>query len=359
MTIKCRNEIKDLSPYMPGKPIEDVKKEYGLDEVIKLASNENPLGCSPDVLETIRSTDSLELYPDGNCTILKQELATKLNLDCKEIILTNGSDEMVDMLAKTFLNSGDEVIMSSVTFPRYNSVTTMMGAKSVVVPLKDWTYDLDSMFKEITDKTKFIWLCNPNNPTGTIFTEEELFKFLNSVPKNIIVVYDEAYNEYVTCDDYPHDTEKLLEKYPNLIIMRTFSKIYGLAALRIGYTLANKDIIESIERVRCPFNVNSIAQNAAIAALKDQEFVKKSYDMNIEGKKYLYEEFDKLGFDYPKTETNHIFVNVGQDAGFVFEELQKRGVIIRAFMDSYIRVTIGTMEQNKIFIEKLKEVLDK
>lgn len=359
MAIKCRNEIKDLSPYMPGRPIEDVKKEYGLDEVIKLASNENPLGCSPDVLETIRSTDSLELYPDGNCTVLKQELASKLNLDCEEILLTNGSDEMVDMLAKTFMSSGDEVIMSSITFPRYNSVTTMMGAKPVVVPLKDWTYDLDGMFKEITDKTKFIWLCNPNNPTGTIFTEEELFKFLDSVPEDIIVVYDEAYNEYVTRDDYPHDTEKLLKKYANIIIMRTFSKIYGLAALRVGYTLANKDIIENIERVRCPFNVNSIAQNAAIAALKDQDFVKKSYDMNIEGKKYLYEEFDKLGFDYEVTETNHIFVDIGEDASFVFEELQKRGVIIRPFMDSYIRVTIGTMEQNKTFIQKLKETLNK
>ena len=359
MTIKCRKEIEDLSPYMPGKPIEDVKKEYGLDDVIKLASNENPLGCSPNVLKEIRSTSSLELYPDGNCTELKQELAKKLNLDCKEIILTNGSDEMVDMLAKTFINTDDEVIMSDLTFPRYNSVTRMMGAKPVVVPLKSWTYDLDGMFKEITDRTKFIWLCNPNNPTGTIFTEEELFEFLDSVPKDIIVVYDEAYNEYVTRDDYPHNTEKLLKKYPNIIIMRTFSKIYGLAALRIGYTLANKDIIENIEKIRCPFNVNSIAQNAALAALKDQNFVKKSYNMNMEGKKYLYEQFDNLGFDYAPSETNHIFVNVNKDSGFIFEELQMRGVIIRPFMDSYIRVTIGTMEQNKIFIEKLKEVLNK
>lgn len=359
MSIKCREEIRGLSPYMPGRPIEDVKKEYGLDEVIKLASNENPLGCSADVLKTIRNTDSLELYPDGNCTALKEKLAKRLNLSCEEIILTNGSDEMVDMLAKTFINSGDEVIMSTLTFPRYNSVTTMMGAKPVVVPLKDWTYDLDGMFKEITDKTKFVWLCNPNNPTGTIFTEKELFKFLDSVPKDIIIVYDEAYREYVSRDDYPHDTEKLLKKYPNLIIMRTFSKVYGLAALRIGYTLASKEIIKDIEKIRCPFNVNSIAQNAAIAALNDQEFVNKSYNMNLEGKKYLYEQFDKLKLDYKATETNHIFINVGKDSDFVFEELQKRGVIIRPFMDSYIRVTIGTMEQNKVFIEKLKEVLSK
>ena len=359
MTIKCRDEICDLSPYVPGKPIADVKREYGLDEVIKLASNENPLGCSPTVLEKIRSTDSLEIYPDGNCTELKQELAAKLNLDCKEIILTNGSDEMLDMLAKTFMNSGDEVIMSSATFPRYFSVTTMMGAEPVIVPLKDWTYDLNGMFKAITDKTKFIWLCNPNNPTATMFTESELLEFLESVPKNIIVVYDEAYNEYVTRDDYPHNSEKLLKEYPNLIIMRTFSKIYGLAALRIGYTLANKSIVESIEKIRCPFNVNSIAQNAAIAALHDQEFVKKSYEMNKAGKEYLYDEFDALGFYYAPSETNHIFVNVEIDANFVFEELQRRGVIIRPIVDTYIRVTIGTPEQNKIFIEKLKEILNK
>lgn len=359
MTIKCRNEIKDLLPYVPGKPVADVQREYGLSEVIKLASNENPLGCSPSVLETIRKTTSLELYPDGNCTDLKQALSKKLDLDCSEIVLTNGSDEMVDMLAKTFMNSGDEVIMSTATFPRYLSVTTMMGAKPIIVPLKDWTYDLDGMFKAITPNTKFIWLCNPNNPTGTMFTEEELLKFLKSVPKDIIVVYDEAYNEYVTRDDYPRNTERLLKDYPNLIIMRTFSKIYGLAALRIGYTLANRDIVESIEKIRCPFNVNSIAQNAALAALEDQEFIKKSYDMNVEGKKYLYDEFDALGFYYAPSETNHIFVDVEKDANFVFEELQKRGVIIRPIVGTFIRTTIGTTEQNKVFINKLKEVLDK
>lgn len=357
MTIKCREEIKDLSPYVPGKPVEDVKKEYNLDDVIKLASNENPLGCSPDALEAVKNTNSLEFYPDGNCTELKLALAEKLDLDCKQIILTNGSDEMVDMLAKTFINSGDEVIMSSITFPRYFSVTQMMGAKSVIVPLKDWTYDLDGMFKAITEKTKFIWLCNPNNPTGTIFTEEALLKFLDGVPKDIIVVYDEAYNEYVNNRDFPKNSERLLEKYPNLLIMRTFSKIYGLAALRVGYTLANKDMVSDIEKIRCPFNVNSIAQNAALAALKDEDFVKRSFDMNLEGKNYLYKEFDSLGFEYAESETNHIFVNVGTESGFVFEELQKRGVIIRPFMEEYIRVTIGTMEQNEIFIDKLKEVL--
>lgn len=359
MTIKCRDEIKDLLPYMPGKPIEDVKAEYNISEVTKLASNENPLGCSPDALDTIRNTTSLELYPDGNCTALKKELSKRLDLSCEEIILSNGSDEMIDMLAKTFLNNDDEVIMSSVTFPRYFSVTQMMGAKSIIVPLKEWTFDLDGMFNALTDKTKLIWLCNPNNPTGTMFTEDELLKFLNSVPKNVIVVYDEAYNEYVTRDDYPRNTERLLKDYPNLIIMRTFSKIYGLAALRVGYTLANKNIVKSIEKIRCAFNVNSIAQNAALAALNDDDFVKKSYEMNIEGKKYLYKEFDQLGFEYAKTETNHIFVDVKEDAQFIFDELQKRGMIIRPFMDSYIRVTIGTPKQNEMFIKKLKEVLNK
>ncbi|KNF07979.1 histidinol phosphate aminotransferase apoenzyme [Gottschalkia purinilytica] len=360
MSITFREELKDLTPYQPGKPIDDVKREYGISDVIKLASNENPLGCSPKCIEAIKkAADSLAIYPDGNCTLLKESLSKKLNVTPKQIALSSGSDEMVDILAKTFISKDDEVILSSVTFPRYISTTKMMGGKPVIVPLEKWTYNLDGMLKALSDDTKLIWLCNPNNPTGTMFTEEKLLNFLSKVPKDVIVVYDEAYNEYVTSDEYPKNSIELLKKYDNLIILRTFSKIYGLASLRIGYTIANEEVIQNIDKVRAAFNVNSLAQAAALAALNDEEFIKKSYETNKEGKKYLYEEFNKLGLEYAQSETNHIFVNVEKDANEVYVELQKRGMIIRPIIDTWIRVSIGTSEQNAIFIKLLKEVLNK
>lgn len=358
--VKFREELKELKAYKPGKPIEDVKREYGLKEVIKLASNENPMGTSPKVVEKLKkAVENLAIYPDGNSTLLKEALAKKLNLNPNQILPSSGSDEMVDMISKTFVDKGDEVIMADITFPRYITTTIMMGGKPVVVPLKNLTYDLDGMLKKINKNTKLIWLCNPNNPTGTIFNENELLNFLEKVPEYIIVVYDEAYREYVTDENYPMNTLNLLNKYNNLIIMRTFSKMYGLAALRVGYTMASEEIINNINKIRGPFNVNKLAQIAAIEALNDEQFVKECYEINKSGKQYLYKEFDTLGLYYAPSETNHIFVNVDKDSNEVFVELQKRGMIIRPFHDNWIRVTIGTMEQNKLFIDLLKEVLKK
>lgn len=358
MTVKFRQELNELTAYKPGKPIEDVKREYGLTEVIKLASNENPLGCSPKAVEAVKkAADNLAIYPDGNTTLLKEVLANRLNLKPSQVLLSSGSDEMVDQIAKTFIDKNDEIIMADITFPRYISTTKMMGGIAKIVPLNDWTYDLDSMLLAITDKTKLIWLCNPNNPTGTMFSENKLLDFLKQVPKNIIVIYDEAYNEYVTNEDYPKNSINLLKDYPNLIVMRTFSKIYGLAALRVGYTMASEEIIHNINKIRGPFNVNTLAQVAALAALEDDEFIKKSYEINREGKEYLYKEFKSLNLKYAPSETNHIFVNVNKNANEVFVELQKRGMIIRPIVETWIRVTIGTMEQNKKFISLIKEVL--
>lgn len=358
MTVKFRQELNELTAYKPGKPIDDVKREYGLTEVIKLASNENPLGCSPKAVEAVKkAADNLAIYPDGNTTLLKEALANRLNLKPSQVLLSSGSDEMVDQIAKTFIDKNDEIIMADITFPRYISTTKMMGGTPKIVPLNDWTYDLDSMLLAITDKTKLIWLCNPNNPTGTMFSEDKLLNFLKQVPKNIIVIYDEAYNEYVTNEDYPKNSMNLLKNYPNLIVMRTFSKIYGLAALRVGYTMASEEIIHNINKIRGPFNVNTLAQVAALAALEDDEFIKKSYEINREGKEYLYKEFKSLDLKYAPSETNHIFVNVNKDANEVFVELQKRGMIIRPIVETWIRVTIGTMEQNKKFISLIKEVL--
>lgn len=358
MAISFREEIKDLTAYKPGKPIEDVKREYGLDEVIKLASNENPLGCSQKAIDAIMAAaNNLAIYPDGNITLLREALAKKTGLKPSQILPSSGSDEMVDQLSKTFINKGDEVIMADLTFPRYIATAKMMGGIPVIVPLKDLTYNLDGMLEAITDKTKLIWLCNPNNPTGTMFTKDKLMSFLQKVPKDIIVVYDEAYNEYVTRDDFPRNSVELLKDYPNIIILRTFSKIYGLAALRVGYTMASEEIIHNINKIRGPFNVNTLAQVAAIAALEDEDFIKKSYEVNKEGKAYLYENFDEMGLKYAPSETNHIFVNINKSSNDVFVELQKRGMIIRPFPGTWIRVTIGTMEQNQKLVQLMKEVL--
>lgn len=355
-----RNEIKDLAPYKPGRPIEDVKREYGLDKVVKLASNENPIGCSKKAKEALRkAAKNLAIYPDGNATLLKEAFAKKFNISVDEVLPSSGADEMIDTIAKTFIDKEDEVIMADVTFPRYIATTKMMGGIPKIVPLKDYTYDLDSMLKAITKRTKLIWICNPNNPTGTMITEEEIVKFLNQVPENVVVVYDEAYREYVTRDDFTRDSVKLVRKYPNVLAMRTLSKAYGLAGIRVGYTISNKEIIENLNKVRGPFNVNSLGQAAAIGALEDDDFVKEIYELNLEGKKYLYDELKKMDLSFPPTETNHIYLDVKKDAQEVFIEMQKKGVIIRPMGGTFIRVSIGTMEENKFFIKTLKEVLGK
>lgn len=360
MSITYRKELSGLEPYKPGKPIEDVKREYGLKRVVKLASNENPLGCSERIKEKIISSlDSLAIYPDGNATKLKEALSKKLDVHVDEILPSSGADEMIDLISKTLISPKDEAIMADITFPRYIATTKMMGGVPVVVPLKNYTFDLDGILSKITDKTKIIWICNPNNPTGTMVSEDELVKFFDQVPKDIIIAYDEAYREFVTRDDYPMDSIKFVKKYPNILVMRTFSKAYGLAGIRVGYAIGNKDIIENINKVRGPFNVNSLAQIAAITALEDEDFVKKIYEVNLEGKNYLCEQFREMNLFFPPSEANHIYVNVEKDAGKVFIELQKRGVIIRPMGSTWIRVSIGTMEENKLFIEKLKEVLEK
>lgn len=357
--INCRKEILTVEPYQPGRPIADVKREYNLNDVVKLASNENPLGCSPKVKEKIKnSLDDLAIYPDGACLELKNTISNKFNIPENMIAISSGSDEIIDLISKIFIAPEDEIIMASVTFIRYQDTANLFGGKPIIVPLKNWTHDLDGMYNAITDKTKIIWICNPNNPTGTMIREKEFEEFLEKIPKNILVVYDEAYAEYVESKNYPKESQKLINKYNNLMILKTFSKAYGLAAFRVGFSFASPEIISFINRARGPFNVNSLAQIAAIEALNDENFLKKVYDNNIEGKYYIYKEFEKLGIDYVKSETNHIFFKVDKSAKDVFIELQKKGVIIRPILENHLRVSIGTMEENKIFIEKLKEVLN-
>ncbi len=360
MRLPFRKTLDNITAYKPGKPIEDVQREYGLEHVDKLASNENPLNCSPLAIEAVReAAANLSLYPDGNATQLKKAIANFYGVKETEVMPTCGSDEMVSLLAETFLDPGDETIMADLTFTSYIIAARMVDAKVVIVPLKNFKLDLDGMAEAITDKTKVIWLCNPNNPTGTMFTEAELTAFMKKVPGNVVVVYDEAYVEFVTNPDYPRDSYKLYQKYPNMIVMRTFSKVYGLAGLRVGYTLANEEILNNVNKIRKAFNVNRLAQVAAIAALKDQEFVEKVHKVNKEGKEYLYKSFEEMGIKYVPTEANYIFVDVGRDCNEVFVELQKRGVIIRPIKETFVRITIGTMQQNQRLVSQLKEVLGK
>lgn len=361
--VKQRKAIDSLSPYIPGKPIDEVKRELGLERVIKLASNENPLGNSPAATRAVEEwAKNMAIYPDGNGTSLKLALSEKLGVDPDQILLGAGTDQILEIIAQTYINPGDNAIMGDPSFPRYSSVVKVMDGQSIEVPLtEDYRMDLDGFLEKINNRTKIIWLCNPNNPTGTIISAQEQLDFIRKVPKDILVVLDEAYYEYARGGEYPESLE-LLDEFNNIIILRTFSKAYGMAGLRIGYAISNKDIIAYLNRVRGPFNTNAGAQLAAIAALEDQEFIEKSVQSNNQGKEYLYSAFEEMGLEYIPTHSNFLMVNVNVSSVEVFKALLRKGVIIRSGdiygMDDWIRVTIGTQEENEIFINALKEVIE-
>lgn len=358
--MKPKAQIVNLPVYQPGKPIEEVKKELGLDVVIKLASNENPYGCSPRATEAITAElATLSLYPDGSSADLTAELANQLGIERNQIIFGCGSDEIIALIIRAFLEPGDETIMADQTFSVYKTNADIEGATSIEVPLVNGKHDLPGMAKTVTDKTKIIWVCNPNNPTGTIVSESELVSFLDEIPAHVMVVLDEAYYEYVTDASYPASI-KLMERYPNLVVLRTFSKIYGLAALRIGYGIGQPEVISLINRVREPFNTGRLAQVAAKAALKDQEFVAKCRQLNAEGITYVQREFDRLGLSYFPANGNFIMVDVKRPGTEVFKSLLSKGIIVRPGFEvypNYIRVTVGSEEQNKAFIGALEQVL--
>ncbi|QWU14623.1 histidinol-phosphate aminotransferase [Paenibacillus sophorae] len=358
--MKPKPHIVGLPVYKPGKPIEEVKKEYGLEEVIKLASNENPYGSSPSAKAAIQAElDNLSLYPDGSAAELTASLASRLGVSSDNIIFGCGSDEIIALIARAFFLPGDETIMADQTFSVYKSNADIEGAVSIEVPLVQGTHDLDGMLARITDKTKVIWICNPNNPTGTIVSGPALTAFLDAVPDRVMVVLDEAYCEYVTDPSYS-DGVKLLDRYPNLVVLRTFSKIYGLAALRIGYGVARPEIIKLINQVREPFNTSRLAQAAAVAALGDQDYVEECRRLNSAGLVQLQGEFKRLGLEYFPAHGNFIMVDVRMSALDIFELLLRKGVIVRAghrLYPTYIRVTIGSQEQNQVFIEALEAAL--
>lgn len=358
---RARNEIFGLKPYVPGKPIEEVQRELGIGNIIKLASNENPLGPSPMGRQAVaRLLEQLHFYPDANCFYLKQKLAASYNHDISGILVGNGSDELLKLLAETFLNPADQIVYGQPSFSEYEFTATIMGAKSIKVPLLDFKHDLKAMLAAITPQTKIVYICNPNNPTGTMLTEAEIDAFMAQIPDDVLVVFDEAYNEYVQNPAYGSGLKFVRAGRP-AVVLRTFSKIYGLAALRIGYALTTPDIAAAVEMVTEPFNVNMPAQVGAAAALDDKEHLQKSREVNQEGKRYLYKEFEKMRLFYVPTEANFIFVDTGKDCQEVFAKLLREGIIIRSGdifgYPTFIRVTVGNQEENMRFIGGLKKVL--
>lgn len=358
---KARPEIFNLKPYIPGKPIEEVQRELGIDDIIKLASNENPLGPSPLGQKAFSQlVGQLHIYPDANCFRLKQKLSELLDYNPQGLLIGNGSDELLKLLAETFLNPGDEIIFAQPSFAEYEFTATIMGAKSIKVPLIDYKHDLEAMLAAISPRTKMVYICNPNNPTGTIVTAEEIDSFMARVPQDVLIIFDEAYYEYVENPAYSSGI-KYIKQGRNAVVLRTFSKIYGLAALRVGYGVTTPAIAAAVERVIEPFNVNTPAQVAATAALDDNEHLEQSRKVNQVGKNYLYKEFEKLQLKYLKTDANFIFVDTGKDSQEVFQALLKRGIIIRSGdifgYPTYIRVTVGNEKENVRFIEGLKKIL--
>ncbi|WHX47363.1 histidinol-phosphate transaminase [Paenibacillus woosongensis] len=357
-----KSRIVNLPVYQPGKPAEEVKKELGLEEVIKLASNENPYGCSPRVRAAIEAElANITQYPDGSSAELTEVLAQHLGVSREQIIFGCGSDEVIALICRAFLLPGDETVMADQTFSVYDTNSRIEGATIIEVPLQDGTHDLEGMLAKVGEKTKIVWICNPNNPTGTIVTDDALRSFLDRVPAHVLVVLDEAYAEYVTDASYT-DGISLLGKYSNVIVLRTFSKIYGLASLRIGYGVGQPEVIQLINRVREPFNTSRFGQAAAKASIADLDFVKECRDKNAEGIRYLSAEFDRLGLAYFPAHGNFMLVQVNRPGGEVFQELMKLGIIIRSGFGKYpdyIRVTVGTKEQNVKFIAALEQVLKK
>jgi histidinol-phosphate aminotransferase len=357
-----RNAVLKIEQYEPGKSIETIKKELALGgEIYKLASNENPLGPSSLAIQAIKkSLTEGHIYPDNNCQDLREKLAEYIGISPLNIGIGNGTTELIFLMGVAFLNPRDAFIMSESSFIMGKMVAQLMDSNLIEVPLKNFRHDLEAVLKEITKKTKIVYLDNPMNPIGTMITEKEVSDLMEKIPPDIMVAFDEAYYDYVDSDDYPN-TLKFVQEGRNVIIFRTFSKLYGLAGLRIGYCLAKQGFIEAIRRVSPPFAVNRLAQVGAAAALRNQEHRKKTIRINESGKMFLYKNFEKLSLFYIPSETNFVTVDIETDSQGICEELKRKGVIVRPLTmygkPTFIRVTVGTPEQNQKFVEAFEEIL--
>ena len=357
-----RKELASFKMYVPGKSIEEAKAEFGLKTVEKLASNENPLGPSPKAVAEIRKqVEMIHLYPDPTAAELREKLAGKLGVEAGQIVVANGGEQILQLIAQTFVNEGDEAIMADATFDVYASSVSYLGGIPVRVPLAAYRHDVPGFLQKVTARTKLLYVCNPNNPTGNIISAEELRSLAEALPDRVVLVLDEAYYDYAKVNpDYP-DSLALLAKRANTVILRTFSKVAGIAGVRIGYAVTSAEIAGQMGKIKPTFNVNRLAQAAALGAADDAEHIAKTVDLNYRSLGMMEEYFEKKGLEYIKSSTNFVFVNTGIDSRLVFQELMKRGVIIRPGFnwgfDNWIRVSSGTSGQTRIFLEKLEEIL--
>lgn len=354
--------ISSIAPYQPGKPISELAREMGLqpDSIIKLASNENPLGISPNAERAIQEALlDISRYPDGNSFALRDAVCRKFNLTPEQLVFGNGSNDILELAARAFLMPGLEAIYSQHAFAVYALVTQAVGAKGVIVPARNFAHDLQAMLAAITPKTRIIFVANPNNPTGTLLSKAELGDFLQQVPPQVLVVLDEAYDEYLP-EAHKSESVQWLGEFSNLIVSRTFSKAYGLAGLRIGYGMANAAVTDIMNRVRQPFNVNSVAQAAAVASLQDDEFVARSYALNQAGMKQITDGLKQLGLEFIPSFGNFVSFRV-DDAGNVYQQLLRSGVIVRPVanydLPGYLRVSIGLFNENARFLEVLTQII--
>jgi histidinol-phosphate aminotransferase len=352
-------QLRSLQPYEPGKPVEDLARELGLEpgKIIKLASNENPLGPSPKARQAmIETLERSHFYPDGGGYYLREAIAEELGLSMANVILGNGSNEIIEFLGHAYLQPGDEVVVAKHSFAVYRLMAQLFGAKVVDVPDPDFVADLDGMLAAITPRTKEVFIANPNNPTGTMVFQDDIDRFMSRVPEHVMVVFDEAYYEFL--DDAP-DVLKYVRAGRNVVVLRTFSKIQGLANLRIGYGLAAPEIVEVLQRARQPFNANGIAQAGALAGMRDKNHMEATRRVTDEGRNFLQAEFLDMDLEFVPSHANFVLVRVG-DGKKVFEALLRRGIIVRAMgsygLPEWIRVSVGTMPQNKTFVAELREM---
>jgi len=356
-----RKSVLMIKPYLPGKPIEETKRQLGLRQVIKLASNENPLGASPKALGAMKKCLSgVYRYPDAQGFYLKKRLAKYFGLSSEHFVLGNGSDELIDIVIKTFVEPDESIVTSESAFLEYEIIAQINDRKVKTAPLRYFKFDLGAILKLVDKKTKLIFIANPNNPTGTYVTKYEVSDFLNALPAHILVVFDEAYDTFIDVNDYP-DSLSYLRRKKRVIILRTFSKGHGLAGLRLGYAIADPGLVSCMERVRLPFNVNILAQAAGLAALDDRDFIKRTRKIVLKGKQFIYDELSAMGIGYVPSVANFILIDAGRDSMEVFKSMLKFGVIVRDMkqygLDNFIRLTIGTQKENTRSMRVLKKVL--
>jgi len=354
--------LDNLEAYVAGKPIEEVQREYGIKDVIKLASNENPLGTAPRALEAIRNTlMGLNRYPDGDSFCLRKALAEKFGFPIEQVTVGNGADGIIMETCMSFLDEKSEVIASRTSFPVYDNYTSVMRAKMIKTPLKNYSLDLEMMADAINEKTKLLFLCNPNNPTGTIVPKSEVDKFMDRVPEHVLVVFDEAYFELVDSDEYPDGFMYLQQGRKNVLVMRSFSKAYGLAGIRLGYAVSTPETIAALHKVKEPFAVNLLAQVAGVAALEDTDFLNEVIEKNHAGRLFFYSQFERMGLFHLESHANFVLVKVGPDACDIQNKMLERGVIVRPCLayglPEFLRISVGNERDNIRLIETLEELL--